>query len=51
MGVECKSSAPICAFVKINLSSELFFVENKLEGWKEACGAETHEEWIHFAEK
>lgn len=25
--------------------------ENKLEGWKEACGAETHEEWIHFAEK
>lgn len=25
--------------------------ENKLEGWKEACGTETHEEWIHFAEK
>ena len=25
--------------------------ENKLDGWKEACGAETHEEWIHFAEK
>lgn len=25
--------------------------ENKLEGWKKACGAETHEEWIHFAEK
>ena len=24
--------------------------ENKLDGWKEACGAETHEEWIHFAE-
>ena len=25
--------------------------ENKLDGWKEACGAETYEEWIHFAEK
>ena len=26
-------------------------MENKLEGWKEASEAETHEEWIHFAEK
>lgn len=25
--------------------------ENKLDGWKEACGAETYEEWIHYAEK
>ena len=23
--------------------------ENKLEGWKEACGATTHEEWLEFA--
>ena len=25
--------------------------ENKEEGWKEACGAETREQWIQFAEK
>ena len=25
--------------------------ENKSEGWKEACGAETHEEWLKFATK
>ena len=23
--------------------------ENKSEGWKKACGAETHEEWLKFA--
>ena len=24
---------------------------NKSEGWREACGAETHEEWLEFATK
>lgn len=25
--------------------------ENKLDGWMEACGATTHEEWLKFATK
>lgn len=28
-----------------------FSTENKLDGWKDACGAKTYEEWIHYAEK
>lgn len=36
-----------------NFDAVLYFsnTENKSEGWQEACGATTHEEWLEFAKR
>ena len=55
----CKCDIPI-ELAKIACLKQRHFIKEQqkhpmycpiCEGWREACGAETHEEWLEFATK